>query len=154
MPYDRKKSCTQIRELFRPLLSNPSILNGSSPAHHLALLRSMADILPPTLKPNKSQLETAHYYAIDMIASPSLRDRLMTLTEDVVRSFIRDFGSCIGEADDTGQIIIWGEDPYDEVSWEVSQSLLERWGWLLGQDFVDRSNAWRTQRGAPPLPEW
>ncbi|EDO04220.1 predicted protein [Sclerotinia sclerotiorum 1980 UF-70] len=154
LPYDRKKSRTQIRELFHPLLSDPSILNGSSPDRHLALLHSMVDILPPTLKPNKSQLATAHYYAIDMIASPSLRDRLMTLTQDVTQSFIRDFGSCIGEAEDIGQIIIWGEDPYNEMAWEISQPLLERWGWLLGRGFVDRSNAWRIQRGALPLPEW
>ncbi|KAA8567204.1 hypothetical protein EYC84_010252 [Monilinia fructicola] len=40
MPYDREQACAQIRELFRPLLSDPSILNGSSPDHHLALLRS------------------------------------------------------------------------------------------------------------------
>jgi len=154
IPYDRKKACSQIRELFRPLLSDPSILNGSSPDRHLAILRSLADILPPSLQPSKSQLEAPHYYAIDMIASPSLRDRLMSLTTDVAQSFIRDFGSCIGEVDDIGQIIIWGEDPYNEISWEVSQPLLERWGWLLGREFVDRSNAWRRQRGAPPLPEW
>ncbi|TEY68284.1 hypothetical protein BOTCAL_0121g00110 [Botryotinia calthae] len=154
VPYDRKQGCIQIRELFRPLLSDPSIVNGSSPDRHLALLHSMTDMLPSTLKPNKSQLEKAHYYAIDMIASPSLRDRLMNLTGDIVQSFIRDFGSCIGEADDAGQIIIWGDDPYNEISWEVSQPLLERWGWLLGRDFVNRSNAWRAQRGAPPLPEW
>ncbi|RAL65187.1 hypothetical protein DID88_001293 [Monilinia fructigena] len=154
IPYDRKKGCAQIRELFRPLLSDPSILNGSSPDHHLALLRSLTNILPPALKPNKSQLEVAHYYAIDMIASPSLRDRLMNLTGNVVQSFIKDFGSCIGEADDVGQIIIWGQDLYNESLWEVSQPLLERWGWLLGREFVNRSNAWRMQRGAPPLPEW
>ncbi|KAA8567200.1 hypothetical protein EYC84_010251 [Monilinia fructicola] len=88
-----------------------------------------------------------------MIASPSLRDRLMNLSGDVVQSFIKDFGSFIGEADDIGQIIIWGQDPYNEISWEVSQPLLERWGWLLGREFVDRSSAWRMQRGAPPLPE-
>ncbi|KAM0132537.1 hypothetical protein ACHAPC_007794 [Botrytis cinerea] len=154
VPYDRKQGCIQIRELFRPLLSDPSIVNGSSPDRHLALLHSMTDMLPSTLKPNKSQLEKAHYYAIDMIASPSLRHRLMNLTGDIVQSFIRDFGSCIGEADDAGQIIIWGDDPYNETSWEVSQPLLERWGWLLGRDFVDRSNTWRAQRGDPPLPEW
>ncbi|KAK6594294.1 hypothetical protein H4I95_10806 [Botrytis cinerea] len=149
VPYDRKQGCIQIRELFRPLLSDPSIVNGSSPDRHLALLHSMTDMLPSTLKPNKSQLEKAHYYAIDMIASPSLRHRLMNLTGDIVQSFIRDFGSCIGEADDAGQIIIWGDDPYNETSWEVSQPLLERWGWLLGRDFVDRSNTWRAQRGDP-----
>jgi hypothetical protein len=153
-PYDRKKACKHIRELFQPLVSDPAVLNGTSPERHLAILHSMVDILPPALKPSKTQLEAPHFYAIDMIASPSLRERLMNLTRDVAHSFIQDFGSCIGEAEDVGQLIIWGDDPYNEISWEVSQPILERWGWLLGRDFVDRSNAWRRQRGVPPLPEW
>ncbi|PQE06505.1 Aryl-alcohol dehydrogenase protein [Rutstroemia sp. NJR-2017a WRK4] len=153
-PYDRKTACKNIRELFQPLVSDPAVLNGTSPERHLAILRSIADVLPSALKPSKTQLETPHFYAIDMIASPSLRERLMNLSRDVAQSFIRDFGSCIGEAEDVGQVIIWGDDPYNEISWEVSQPVLERWGWLLGRDFVDRSNAWRRQRGAPSLPEW
>lgn len=133
VPYDRKHACARFRELYRSLLSDPSILHGSSSDRHLSLLRSMADILPPSLKSSRSQLEMPHYYAIDTIAPPSLRDSLMKLTGDVVKSFIREFGSCIGETDDIGQVIICGDDPYNETSWEMSQSLLERWGWLLGR---------------------
>jgi len=152
VPYDRNRAKNQIRELFHPLLSDPSVL--ANPERHLAVLASISDTLPSVLKPSKAQLETHHHYGIDLIASPALRDRLLSLTRDVAQSFISDFGSIIGEAEDVGQIIIWGEDPLNEISWEVSQQLLERWGWLLGKEFIGRCNWWRRQRGAPPLPHW
>lgn len=152
VPYDRSKAKSEILDLFRPLYSDPSI-NDSS--RHLSLLRTMSDTLPPPLKPSKAQLETPHYYGIDMIASPSLRERLLTVTTDVARTFCADLGlTGGGERDEVGQVIIWGEEPLNEMSWELSQPLLERWGWLLGTGWTQRANFWRRQRGAPVLAEW
>ncbi|TAQ89000.1 hypothetical protein B7494_g2686 [Chlorociboria aeruginascens] len=150
-PYDRRKARTDILDTFRPLISDPSIV--ASPETHLAVLRSMAENLPSVLKPLKVQLETPHYYGIDMIASPALRDRLMTVTPDVAQNFVTDAGIWRSESEDVGQLIIWGEDPFNEMSWEFSQPILERWGWLLGREWVERANFWRRQRGAPLLPD-
>lgn len=89
-----------------------------------------------------------------MVASPSLRDRLMTVTTEVARSFVAELGIIGGEPEEAGQVIIWGSEPLDEMSWEMSQPILERWGWLLGSGWAQRANFWRRQRGAPLLAEW
>ncbi len=151
-PYDRMKARADLREQFRPLLADLSI--NASPQRHLATLRSMSDSLPGPLKPTKSQLETPHYYGIDFLASPSLRDRLLTVMPDVAQTFVTEIGMTGNERDDLGQLIIWGDDPLNEVSWEFSQAVFERWGWMLERDWVARANFWRRKRGAVALPEW
>ena len=104
VPYDRNRARTEIMDIFRPLYQDPAAT--SSPERHLAVLRSMADSLPPSLRPSKAQLETPHYFGIDMIASPPLRDRLITLTAEVARSFVTDLGIAGEQRDDVGQVII------------------------------------------------
>jgi hypothetical protein len=151
-PYDRSKARNDIRERFRPLLADPAII--ATPERHLATLGSMSDTLPGPLKPTKTQLDTPHYYGIDLLASPTLRDRLLTVTSDVAQSFINEIGFNGNERDDVGQLVIWGDDPLNEMSWEFSQAVLERWGWMLGRDWVARANFWRRQRGAALLPDW
>jgi len=149
-PFDHNKARLSLLEIFRPMISDPSIV--TTPETHLAVLRSMSDSLPSSLKPSKAQLQTPHFYGIDMIASPSLRDRLITVTPEVAQSFVLDLGSYGGAMEDAGQVIIWGEDPLNEMTWEFSQPMLERWGWLLGREWVERANFWRGQRAAPLLP--
>ncbi|RFU35984.1 hypothetical protein B7463_g360, partial [Scytalidium lignicola] len=143
--FDRNKARSDLLQIFRPYFKDQSVVSSSS--KHLAALRSLKDSLPAVLKPSKVQLDTPHYYEIDMIPSPSLRDRLMGITEDMARRFI-------SESSEAGQLIIWGEDALNEVSWEMSQGLLERWGWLVGREWIVRANYWRQQRGAPLLAEW
>ena len=87
-----------------------------------------------------------------MIASSTLRERLLTVSSDVAQDFVLEVGFIGG--DDLGQLTIWGEEPLNEMSWEFSQPILERWGWLLGREWVNRSNWWRQQRGAAPLAAW
>jgi hypothetical protein len=152
VPYDLTKARADLRQRFRPLLSDPSII--ATPERHLATLQSMSDNLLVALKPTTIQLETPHYYGIDLIASPSLRDRLLTLTSDVAQRFVTEIGINGSERDDVGQLAIWGEEPLNEMSWEFSQAILERWGWVLGREWVARANFWRRQRGSTLLPDW
>lgn len=58
------------------------------------------------------------------------------------------------DVEDTGQMIIWGEDWLNEFSWEFSAAVLERWGgFLLAPEiWIRRANFWRRQRGAATLP--
>jgi hypothetical protein len=152
VPYNRNKARSEILDIFRPVVSDPTVTN--SPDRHLAVLRSMCDVLPASLRPTKAQLETPHYYGIDLIPSPALRDRLLTVTSDVARGFIIESGILGGDREETGQLIIWGDDPLNETAWEFSQATLERWGWMLGRDWVQRSNFWRKTRSAPQLPDF
>ncbi|KAI9843355.1 MAG: hypothetical protein M1837_006481 [Sclerophora amabilis] len=153
VPYDKAKAKNYLHELFRPMLSNPSILSTSM--EHLASLASLEESLPTALKPTKTQMETPHHYLIDLIPSPSLRDRLINIGPEVAKGFVNEvMGGMITDTADFGQLVIWGEDMLNEASWEFSQDTLQRWGWLLGRGWVVRANFWRRQREAPPLPEW
>lgn len=145
MQFDKTKARSDLIKIFQPYFKDQSVISSSS--RHLAALRSLKDSLPDVLKPSRAQLDTPHYYEIDMIPSPSLRDRLMGISEDVARSFI-------SEAHEADHITIWGDDALNEVAWEMSQSLLDRWGWLVGREWTLRANYWRQQRGAPLLAEW
>lgn len=138
--------------MFQPLYSDRTIASNSD--RHLIVLRALSDSLPSVLKPSKAQLETPHYWEIDMLASPTIREKLLTVTPDVAESFIKEIGLTGTEQEDIGQLTIWGDDPLNEMSWEFSQPVLQRWGWLLGRDWVNRANLWRRQRGDALLPEW
>lgn len=151
-PHDYSKARNHIMDIFQALLSDPSLAQSSE--KHLATLKAMSNSLPTSFKPTKAQLSTPHYYGIDLIASPSLRDKLIEAGSDVARSFLDEFGSFLGEAEESGQLTVWGDDFDNEMAWEFSGVILERWGWLLGREWLIRANFFRRQRGAPLLPEW
>lgn len=151
-PYDRHKARAEIIEMFRPLLADASIAVNAQ--RHLTILRNMSATLPTTLKPTKAQLSTPHYHGVDMLASASLRDTLIGLGTEVAENFVTSIsGNELGSTDMGGQLIIWGQDPFDEMAWEFSSDILTRWNWLLGTTWVNRANFWRRQRGAQLLPE-
>lgn len=95
-----------------------------------------------------------HHYGIDLIPSVSLRERLLTIAPEVAQSFIMEVGIIANEREDMSRLIVWGDNALDETAWEFSATTLERWGWMLGRDWVQRSNFWRRQRGASQLPDW
>lgn len=148
--YNIHQARADLLALFQPFYSDVSTI--SSPEVHLTALFTLCTTLPPSLKPSKAHLDTPHFYGIDLIPSPSLRDRLLTVSSDVSKNFIMELGLLGGE--DLGQLTIWGQDPLNEMSWEFSPAILDRWGWLMGRDWVTKSNWWRRQRGVAPLPEW
>jgi hypothetical protein len=152
VPYYHSKARAEIMEIFRPLISDPSVI--ASPDRHLAVLRSMSSTLPDVLNPTKTQLEAHHFYGIDLIPSATLRERLLNITPDVAQSFVVEAGLIGSDREDASQLIVWSESALDETAWEFSQATLERWGWMLGREWVQRSNFWRRQRGDPQLPDW
>lgn len=164
VPYYRSKARAEIMEIFRPLLSDPTVT--ASPERHLLTLHSMSASLPDALKPTRSQLEKHHSYAIDLIPSASLRDRLLAIAPEVAQSFMAEIGVLLGDDhyEDAGQLVVWGGDnsALDETAWEFSPATLERWGWMLGREWAQRSSFWRRQRsgggggggGGAQLPGW
>lgn len=138
--------------LFSPLLE---ISVTSHPQNHLAALAALVPTLPLQLRPTELQLRTPHHAYIDMIPSPTLRDRLITVGPANSNTFMSEVCTIACEIEDTGQLTIWGGDWLNEISWEFSEHVLERWGgWLLTQEWGQRANFWRRQRGAPILPAW
>ena len=125
----------------------------SNPQNHLTTLAVIGPTLPPQLKPTDLQLSTPHHAYIDMIPSPSLRDRLISIGPAHASAFMQQACTIACEVEDNGQMIVWGEDWLNEISWEFSAAILEQWGgWLLTSEWRQRANFWRRQRGAPVLP--
>lgn len=150
VPNNIKEIRRSLHGLFSPLLDIPVI---SNPQAHLATLQVMQPTLPTALKATQLQLTTPHHAYIDLIPSPSLRDRLIAVGPANANSFLMEVCTIACEIEDTGQMIVWGEDWLNEFSWEFSAPVLERYGaWLLSPDWGQRANFWRRQRGAPVLP--
>lgn len=139
-----------LHSLFNPILEFPD------PQQHLSLLAALAPSLPTQLRPTDLQLQTPHHIYIDLIPSPSLRNRLITAGASTATMFLQQTSIFASDSvEDHGQLTIWGEDILNEFSWEFSAEVLEQWGgWLLPSEWGERANFWRAQRGAPILPAW
>ncbi|OCT52190.1 hypothetical protein CLCR_08781 [Cladophialophora carrionii] len=150
VPNNIREIRRSLHQTFAPLLEIHVI---SNPQTHLATLAAMEPSLPSPLKPSQLQLTTPHHAYIDMLPSPSLRDRLIAIGPANANTFLTEACTIACDIEDTGQMIVWGEDWLNEFSWEFSASVLERWGgWLLTSEWGQRANFWRRQRGAPILP--
>lgn len=153
MPASRIKTSTSITALFSQLIqeapSFPPPSSNQACARHLQILASIGPSLPVPFRPTPTQLTTPHYYGVDLLPSPSLRDRLCRAGPDVSAAFLHEFDYLLltGNMDEHQRLTIWGEDPYNELSWEFSAEMLSRWGWLAGRVWAERANFWRTQRG-------
>ena len=149
-PSDIREIRQSLHRQFAPILEIPVI---SNPQTHLATLAALEPSLPTSLKPSALQLSTPHHGYIDMLPSPSLRDRLIALGPAHANSFLTEVCTIACDIEDTGQMTIWGQDYLNEFSWEFSATVLERWGnWLLAPEWGQRANFWRRHRGAPTLP--
>lgn len=136
--------------LFQPIFGPGPLIGQQSHLHSLALI---APTLPQSLRPTEIQLSTPHLLVIDLIPSPALRERLISVGDLAAGNFLTQVCTFILDIEDHGQITIWGTDALNELSWEFSRDVLQHWGgWLLGPEWFRRAIFWRTQRGAP-IPE-
>jgi hypothetical protein len=150
VPNNIREIRRSLHQIFAPILEIPVI---SNPQTHLATLAALEPTLPTSLKPTRLQLSTPHHAYIDMLPSPTLRDRLIAIGPANANTFLTEACTIACDIEDTGQMTIWGEDWLNDFSWEFSASVLERWGgWLLTAEWGQRANFWRRQRGAPILP--
>lgn len=150
VPNNLREIRRSLHHLFAPVIDIPVI---SDPQAHLSALTSLAPNLPASLRPTQLQMTTPHHAYIDLIPSPTLRDRLIAIGPANCYSFLMEVCTIACEIEDHGQMTVWGEDWLNEFSWEFSAAVLERWGgWLLTNEWGQRANFWRRQRGHPILP--
>ncbi|KFY25851.1 hypothetical protein V493_04415 [Pseudogymnoascus sp. VKM F-4281 (FW-2241)] len=158
VPVNRIKISNAISSIFSVLVNEapsfPSPVSNQSYPRHLQLLAAIGSSLPGPFRPTATQLSTPHYYGVDMLPSPTLRDRLCRAGAEVSAAFLHEFDCLLltANVDEHQRLIIWGEDPFNEMSWEFSGEMLSRWGWLVGQPWAERANFWRRQRGLAALP--
>ncbi|KAK5092312.1 hypothetical protein LTR70_005594 [Exophiala xenobiotica] len=149
VPNNIREIRRSLHQLFTPIIDISII---SDPQAHLNALASLAPALPYSLKPTQLQLTTPHHAYVDLIPSPALRDRLIAIGPANCNTFLMEVCTIACDIEDSGQMTIWGEDWLNEFSWEFSAAVLERWGgWLLTNEWGQRANFWRRQRGHPTL---
>ncbi|KAL4994516.1 hypothetical protein BDV10DRAFT_188958 [Aspergillus recurvatus] len=124
-------------------------------------------LFPASLQPTPIQLTVPHHPWLDLLPIPQMRDNLILAEAGIGEGhgyddvqLCRDmcgYGTLSPPADrsagngETG-IIIW-RDPWDPEGWEVTESFLRRWGWVVVgcTELFRATNRWRAVRGERPL---
>lgn len=105
----------------------------------------VSNVLPEDLVPTELQETIEHHPWLDLLPWPAVRDRILSFLplideDDLCRDLHRDPG-----------FRVWGSIPWSHRSWEVSESFLEKWWFLLDRQVVRDANFWRQQRGLKQL---
>ncbi|OBZ76431.1 hypothetical protein A0H81_03572 [Grifola frondosa] len=112
--------------------------------HHLDQYKdNHAYCLPSSLQPTLAQTTVPHESVIDTIPHPELRDRIIALRGRF------DFIRCIH--DYRLAVTIHGDDVVDHSNWEIAESWLRRYIYLVDQETLDITNRWRRERGESEL---
>jgi hypothetical protein len=120
---------------------------------------SLLGSLPTSLQPTELQRTISHHPEYDILPDPTMRDNFLCYGEDNVD----DAELCLDMTgngvhnevqDAAGQagFIVWG-DPWDLMSWEVTEKFVRKWAWILKGcvDLEVSTNRWRKKRGVAPL---
>ncbi|KAF7776082.1 transcriptional regulator family: bZIP [Agaricus bisporus var. burnettii] len=99
--------------------------------------------LPLSLRPTLVQKTVPHESVMDNILHPELRDRMVLLR---ARYSLPD---CL--IDYRKSIILHGDDVLAHHNWEISESFLRKYGFLIDPATLIICNRWRKERGEPEL---
>lgn len=105
--------------------------------------RNSAYCLPSSLRPTLVQRTVPHESAIDRILHPELRDRMILLRGRF------DLIDCL--FDYHKYVTIHGDDVLSHSSWEIRETWLRQYGYLIDQPTLNISNRWRRERGETEL---
>lgn len=105
--------------------------------------RNSAYCLPASLRPTLVQRTVPHESVIDRIPHPELRDRLILLRGRV------NLVDCMH--DYAMSVTIHGDDVLAHSNWEIGETWLRRYGFLLDQGTLNICNRWRRDRGLSEL---
>jgi len=105
--------------------------------------RNSAYCLPSSLRPTPLQRSVNHESIIDRIVHPELRDRMILLRGRF------DLVDCL--VDYRTHVTIHGDDVLAHSNWEISETWLRRYGFLVDQPTLNVSNRWRRERGETEL---
>ncbi|KZO93227.1 hypothetical protein CALVIDRAFT_546726 [Calocera viscosa TUFC12733] len=121
--------------------ANPRQLEaGKLIKYHLSNYRNNHNYcLPTSLRPTLVQRTIPHDPIIDGIPAPVMRDRMILLKGrynivDCMHEFLKG-------------TTIHGDDVLAHTNWEVSESWLKTYGFLIDEAFLASTNRWRKERG-------
>ncbi|KAK9435840.1 hypothetical protein VB005_10643 [Metarhizium brunneum] len=125
-----------------------------TPGEYAPSLHAPPTRRPYSMNPTLLQLKVEHHPWIDFFPCPRLRDNLLAalvpgremLDEDHLCRDVVDGGA--GAGVDSAGLIVWGT-PWEPGGWEVTESFVEKWGWLLAGcvELKEATNYWRGKRG-------
>jgi hypothetical protein len=130
----------------------PSRLSRDDQCQRIRRLRNA-----PNIHPTKLQLNVPHSLFIDVLPWPSVRDRLIHLTTSgvldmhtVKMDLVGKLFGCTGAGN---TLVIHGDDPLDEESWEMSEYFLQKYHPYVHfeRKIIRRTNFWRRHRGEPDV---
>ncbi|KAI0003007.1 hypothetical protein BJV74DRAFT_565544 [Russula compacta] len=153
MPFVNNASTPTIQQQSRPSVGTLEELEPIDPknveaqkliSYHLEnYKRNSAYCLPASLRPTLVQRTVPHESVIDRIPHPDLRDRLILLRGRFnLVDCLHDFAS---------GVTIHGDDVLAHANWEISETWLRRYGFLVDSNTLSTSNKWRRDRGLPEL---
>ncbi|KAI0939474.1 hypothetical protein AcV5_000885 [Taiwanofungus camphoratus] len=115
--------------------------------------------LPSSLRPTLVQRTVPHESVIDVILHPELRDRMILLRGMAIAQGMispvyfllgrYDLVDCLHDYRDA--VTIHGDDVLAHVNWEISETWLRRYKFLVDQATLNTTNRWRRERGEPEL---
>ncbi|RDW61150.1 bZIP transcription factor [Aspergillus mulundensis] len=169
--------------VLRALHTNIAILGYTATEMHDAAVSPFATIgpvkpclrntedpsFPASLRPTPTQLCTPHHPWLDLLPIPNMRDTLIR-AESALGNAFDDIALCRamcghgtlsppdpgGVKGDIGRgetgIIIW-RDPWDPAGWEVTETFVRRWGWVVRgcTELFRSTDWWRGVRGERAL---
>jgi hypothetical protein len=111
------------------------------------------DTIPASLRPTVLQGRIPHHPWFDVLPFPSIRDNfLRKLNELDEQDLCHDLVGFWDNRRTEATLLVWGQ-PWDPLSWEVTEAYARKWGWTLEgcPEILMSTNYWRTRRGEKPL---
>lgn len=111
------------------------------------------DRVPKNMLPTAAQLCIEHHPYIDCVFPwASMRSKILLFMENVfTEEQLCQETLTSHERYGEPAFTVWGDDPMDENSWEVSESFATNWWFLLDRGIINRTNWWRRQQEKPEL---
>ncbi|PWN32766.1 uncharacterized protein FA14DRAFT_162053 [Meira miltonrushii] len=113
------------------------------------------DNVSENMKPTDIQLSVEHHPYID-VAFPwkSMRDKIILLSGILFEPENLCIAAMYGDPSSGEQAFkIWGDDPSNEMTWEISESFIRQWWFLIDKSILRQTNWWRRQRGEKSIVE-
>jgi hypothetical protein len=135
----------------REWMADDSLSRFSVQGPHPAYQDGVA--IPASLQPTALQQKQPHHPWLDFFPFARLRDNLIR-HEDLMddSQFCRDLMGFWTMPDEDNCMVVWG-DPWDPMNWEITETFLRRWGWLVKgcPEIIWSTNFWRRVRGEKRL---
>ncbi|KAJ3504987.1 hypothetical protein NLJ89_g7654 [Agrocybe chaxingu] len=105
--------------------------------------RNSSYCLPASLRPTMIQRTIPHESVVDRVLHPELRDRMILLRQRF------ELVDCL--MDLRQSVTIHGDDVLAHSNWEIGESFIRKYSYLIDVPVLKITNRWRRERGQPEL---